>query len=252
MEETKNKETEWLAQSLRFTGFLLPNVAPSPIPSWEQIVGAVPESSVSRSGIGLQQEEGPFGPGRLGLVRLPGRIDWLLNAAAQPDVETIQSLGNLEEALGTLRPILLKWFETSPEVSRVALGAILLQPVESVPEGYRRLAKYLEHTIHLDPEGSSDFGYSINRPRASKTASMEMMLNRLSKWSVSANQTVQINVGEKTAPATMVQLQYSCRLELDLSTPATFQHELPKTQLIDIFDEFVVLAQEIARFGDIP
>jgi len=243
----------WLAESLRWTSFFagLPPIEAAS--EWEKLLGAKPEASVSRTGIGLQQLEGPFGPGRLSLIQLPGRIDWQLNPVRDGDSPepALPNLGPFDAAIASLRPLLLQWFEVCPPPSRIALGTVLIQPVSDVPAGYRLLSGYLRSSVRVDPEGSRELSYAINRPRPSRT-SKGLSMNRLCKWSVAAMQTIQVTAGIGKTQTDIVRLEHVCRLELDLSTPAILEGDIAKSQLTPIFDELSSLGREIAHEGDIP
>src|SRR5208282_1080222 len=244
-------EDSWLAQNLRWTSFSTEPGPVDPLSWWKDLIGQPPEASVSRADMGLQQQEGPFGSGRLSLVLLPGRIDWHLNPAPNPaGNEAILNLGSYAAAVQSLRPLLLRWFEICPTPMRVALGAVLIQSDPNLRTGYERLANYLKGSVRVDSEGSSEFTYSINRPRPSRIGSFNM--NRLSKWLVAAAQTLQIAAAAGTAQPAVVRTQYFCRLELDMSTPAGLNQGLLRPQLTAIFDEMVALGGEIASKGDIP
>src|SRR5215471_16029718 len=126
---------------------------------WSSLLGGEPEASINRRELGLQQQEGPFGPGRLTLfVARTGRIDLHLSTAPGPNVPTI---GLLHDAISFFRPLLLKWFGICPETTRVALGMVLIQPVTDPPSGYRVLSRYLRDWVRLDPDGSTEFNYCI-------------------------------------------------------------------------------------------
>jgi len=122
-------------------------------------------------------------------------------------------------------------------------------PVDDRPSGYRKLGSYLPG-IQIDPEGSSDFLYQINRPRKARLNIPSLRINRLSNWSVS-----RIDIGGQFGAQT-IELpgleQYACRLELDINTAPDFQEILVREQLRSTFEELVDLGKEIAARGDIP
>jgi hypothetical protein len=246
-------DISWLTESVRFTGFLAGSTPSQASDWWVSLVGSPAESTVSRTDIRLQQQEGPLGPGRLVLVLLPGRVDWHLSVSPKAtESESVPSLGSFEEAVNLFRPVLRKWFEICPPLSRVAVGSVLIQPVPDRVEGYRRLAHFLKDSVRLDPENSSEFSYSINRPRISKKTEGGLVLNRLSKWTVSASQSVQITVGLGNTQTRTLNTRHACRLEVDLSTPAGLEGNLPSAQIPLIFDELIEFADEISLRGDLP
>ena len=246
-------DISWRTESVRFTGFLAGFPPLETSSWWTMLVGSPAETTVSRAGIGLHQQEGPFGPGRLVLVQLPGRVDWHLSVSLRaPEMEPVLSLGSFQESVNLFRPVLKKWLEVSPPLSRAAVGSVLIQPVSDRIEGYRRIAYFLKDSVKLDPENSSEFSYSINRPRVARRTEGGLVLNRLSKWSVSATQSIQMTVGLGNTQTRTLNAQHACRLELDLSTPADLEGALPSAQMPVIFDELIELGDEISRRGDIP
>jgi hypothetical protein len=246
----------WFAQSLRFTCFTAEPVGGEAMQWWASLVGSEPEATVSRTNVSLRQQEGPFGSGRLGLILLPDRIDWHFSAANRPDLDDAEkiggfaTLGPFRDALELVRPLIFRWLEIEHAFLRVAFGAVLLQPVADRPSGYRRISKYLP-AVRLDPEGSSEFSYSINRPRTTTVGGVEL-INRLSKWSVMASQAVQISIGLSSTHTTPNEMYHACRLELDINTPPNQTIALPGKELKAIFEKLFELGDDIAREGDQP
>jgi hypothetical protein len=79
--------SEWLVESLRWTSFL-----PEPVGAqaaagwWSSLMGGQPEASINRQELGLQQQEGPCGPGRLTLfVARTGRVDFALEHCSESE-----------------------------------------------------------------------------------------------------------------------------------------------------------------------
>lgn len=176
----------WQAETMRLTAFPGPAARIAEPTWWADLVGEPPEAKISRPRKGGQQEEGIFEGRKLVLVVEPSRIDWLLIPADHQDGEMgdIPTIGSFPEALDAFSQLMLRWFAlgTCPPVRRLAFGAILLQPVEDRQTGYRQISAYLP-SVRLDPEGSSDFSYQINRPRDSTSGISGLRINRLSKWS---------------------------------------------------------------------
>ena len=142
-----------------------------------------------------------------------------------------------------------QWFNstTYPTAIRLALGAIMLNEVTSRHVGYELLQKYL-HFVKIDTKNSRDFMYQINRPRASREIP-DLVINRLSKWSV-----VTVAQGEVQLPLSISKVitqSFFGRIELDVNSAAEYQdtYDGPTSQWL--FEEFVEMAEEIARKGDV-
>lgn len=250
---TNQTNATWLAESLRLTAFPSPSAQIDATGWWENVVGHPPENQNIQPRKGFREEYGRLGNGRLTLVIQPIRIDWHFLTAIDEDSEApiIDQLASFSTALEIFQPVVDQWLKMTPSLSRLAFGAVLVIPVNDKQEGYRRLNSYLSK-MELDPEGSSDFLYQINRPRSSKTIS-NLTINRLAKWSVALRTVGQISIlGLRmqymaTAPETI-----SIRLELDINTAAEFKDELTPSQFPSLFQELVKLGEEISTKGDIP
>jgi hypothetical protein len=163
----------------------------------------------------------------------------------------IRSAGSFPNALEAFDRLMMRWLENCPALSRLAFGAIVFESVRDRTEGYRRLAERL-HAVHLDPEGSSDFLYQINRPRNS-TAVDTLRINRLSKWSVARFVPFSLMIAPQSIQSfPAIGGEEACRIELDINTAAEFVGELPPTRLPQLFEELKSLAIELITRGDIP
>lgn len=243
----------WQVETLRTTGFPSPAAPVTASTWWKDLVGEEPEKRVSQPRRGGHQDEGVLDNGKLVLVTQPARVDWLLTVPDAPQMEgrSIPTIGSFPQALVTFRDLMLRWFalETCPALIRLAFGAVLFQPVDDRPTGYRRLAVYLP-SVTLDPEGASDFFYQINRLRMSTSMVTGLRINRLSKWSVALHGLAAFSF--EPATVTLNTPLVACRLEFDINTAPDFQGELSRQRLPQVFHELVHLGQEIASEGDVP
>lgn len=240
----------WQAESLRTTCFPSSVAQFSEIDWWHDLVGEQPENRVLRLKEGFRQDEGHVDSVRLVLGIQPMRIDWLV---APSETQDAFPTGPFEDSLNSFLGLMSRWLNMSPPIKRLAFGAVLILPVEDQRSGYVLLAKYLPH-IKLDPEGSSDFLYQINRPRDSGTGIRDLRINRLSKWFVARRGTGRIELSAQQARVSFFPTSegYACRLELDINTVADYQGDLPQDRLGAIFQELVELGKEIATEGDVP
>lgn len=241
---------EWKVQTLRLTVFPSGSTVISEVNWWESLLGQPPDSQTSKPKTGLFSQEGVFESGKLTLNVQPGRIDWLWTTNESQE-EQIPILGPLSTTLDNFSAIMTQWLEKMcPPVRRLAIGGILLDPVENKQIGYKHLTEYLPY-VKLDPERSFDFTYRINRPRNS-TVMKDLTINRLTNWLVAMWKVNQMAL----APD---QLQYipgpefhACRLDLDMSTQTDYLESLPQESLVNLFRELISLGTEIATRGDIP
>ncbi len=241
----------WEVESLRVTAFLT-----APVPEqkwWTELLGAEAESKTSNRRVQLQQEEGSFQGKKLNLLVRANRVDWVLAPQDDqaPQAGTLLSLGTLPGPIDPFLDLMLRWLKLSPPVERLAIGAILLQPVADRRSGYREIAKYLP-AVKLDAEGSSDFSYQINRRRRSTTGIPNLEINRLSKWSVAEFRFGALSVSPASVAFSEGEVIPALRLKLDVNTAPEFQGSLPENKLPNLLRELVDLTLEIAERGDVP
>ena len=120
-----------------------------------------------------------------------------------------------------------------------------------MPDANRRLSALLPD-VRLDADRSSDFLYQINRRRIS-ASDPEILVNRLSKWSVMHGGAVALAVIGDTGPHLSRSPDYfACRLELDINSAGPLSSSMLESGVAQLFEEFVSLGKEIAEKGDIP
>lgn len=237
----------WQARLVRVTAFVGPAAQADDIPKWATLIGSPAEAKTIR--LGLTHEEGSFRRGRLAVVAQAGvRADIVYAAAIDPQIGALQMLGGLSEAFSDVVPIANRFLEECPETSRVALGAILLEPTNSLQSAHEFLNTRVKST-RFNFDGASDFLYQINRPRPSKTLG-NLSINRLSKWAAVRMTLVQQDPSAgTTVPLTETN---AASLELDLSTDSSWHGALSVSQRFSLFTELLALGAELSESGDIP
>jgi hypothetical protein len=242
-----------LVESLRLTAFLGATPSPREPTWWSDLTDNEPETRTSKPPMGVFQEIGVFQDRTLVLSIQPGRIDWLFNPGPSQVEAEISSVGDIPSAQGIFLPAMRRWLgEMAPAVIRMGYGVTLLEPVRDKVAGYMRLAELLP-AVHIDPQGSADFIYQINRPRQSALGIQNLSINRLSNWSVALIQRFGFIFSAGSPPALappQLGALSAVRIALDISTAPTFPGELPHGRLADIFDELINLGAEIAAHGD--
>lgn len=254
--------TNWEAESLRLTAFPVPSTTVTGHETWwTAINGSNPETVVNQETAGTYQAVGIVkarqAEYRCGLVVAPDRIDWFLGPNFTQGTFDITkfTLGPVEEPWAMFKGIADSWLKNhSPRISRLAFGAVLVMRVTDRQDGYRKLNEYLP-VVELDPAGSSDFFYRINRPRTSCTGIQNLEINRVSNWSVGHISPVQIQLtslggAQVTGIPSMLSVNI-CRLECDINTKPDVVPELPRDLLVPVFDELMAFGKELAQNGDV-
>ncbi len=242
---------DWSVESLRATGFHAGEVVAGP-KWWDGVVGEPPEERVSKPREGVHRDAGPFGKAQLALAISPIRTDWVFSA--RPDLEAgLPIVGEYSEVSSDFLGVVRRWLGVCAPLTRLAFGSVLLQPVSSKEEAYTRLASYLQW-VQIDPVGSNDFFYQINRPCASRVGIANLLINRLSKWSALEIHRVALDLAGLHQPAAIRapagEAVHACRLELDINTSVAYEGDLPASHLSELFDELAGLGMEIAAEGD--
>ena len=253
-------DLEWRVLSLRLTIFVTegPNFDPTQL--WVEAVGDEPEEEQNRPRSGEFTRVGQVGGMRLRLLLQPGRVDLLVDVNAENPLESAEPItlsatpwGPARELIDRVANVLLG--DVTVAANRLAFGAILVQAVEDARSGYQALDILLD-TVAIDPDGSSDFAYQINRRRKSKVMPT-LAINRLSKWGVIGQGTMRLRLSMapeghvSTSHMTTDIIEHAVRLEIDINTVLEEPNVLPKDHLISLFEELVNLGVEIAEQGDI-
>lgn len=240
------------AESLRLTAFPAPSAQLTATGWWAELVGSVPDTTTSKPSQGELQEVGRIGENNLILQVQPLRVDWLLAPRFDQDTPTEwkREVGPFSEALNIFVPLMIRWLARCPPIARLAFGATVYEPVKNRSAGYRRLSEYLPN-VKIDPEGSTDFFYQINRPRKSDAVD-GLVINRLSKWSCAAFVPLRFVLTPQSVQHQLGNSEQACRIELDINTAAEFQGELPAGKLQPIFEQLVTFGEEIIATGDVP
>ena len=254
-----NNRAEWQSEILRFTVFPVAAAAKIDDAWWSSITGEKSESKTIQPNVLVESGPVQGGKYRVTLSCTPGRIDWLLsgNIAKEKAEEAVYPLaGNFTSAMEYFSTLVTKWLPQLPDANRLALGAVMVCPVKTAAEGYGLFQPFLP-SLKLDPVGSSDFSYSINRPRRSSLSIAGLRINRLSKWAVVHIQRIQFSamVGVAVAPVQQVDVKGAilvARLETDLSTTWESTDALPRGKLGAIWEELAKCNAEISQKGDIP
>lgn len=246
------------AEHMRLTTFVRP--ATGDVANWtglwREVIGSDPDQSVSQPRQNLIQETGALddAPGAALVMNAnPERVDWILRPNPVGPTQDPPTLGNVENALESFNKAIRPWLARELDVTRMAFGTILMSPAPNVEAGYQRLSEFLPN---LNPKGLQDvanFMYQINRLRESESVP-SITINRLSKWSVAAFESVSITVSPSSVRAvgSVGSPSLMSALELDINTSPKPNELIPNNGISQLFHELVSLGLEIANRGDIP
>lgn len=247
-----SSESNWQVESLRLTAFPSPAAIVEPT-WWKTLFKDEPEKRISKQKVGVLQEEGSFGEGRLVLQVQRNRIDWVSGVDPEKinEEKDFPSIGSFEKTIETFADLMRQWLQLGLSVQRLAFGTVLHYPVRNKQSAYEKLSKFLGSSVVLDPVGSSDFLYRINRPRDSGLGIEGLSINRLAKWSAVIWQVQDLTFSPGFIKSTSGQESHASRLELDINTNPDFERDLPSEKLIDIFNKLIEFGKEISIKGDV-
>lgn len=238
----------WTAQQLRLTLFSPQSGEVDSSRWWTDAVGLPPETRTEQPRAHSREDVGIL-PDRAAMLALqvqPSRIDWILRTAESPaptiDADTI---GEFEGALREFLLLTGPWLTDAPATTRVALGAVLLQPSEDVRRAYDVLQQYLN--ISIDPN-TSDFQYMINHPTTSEILIDTPRINRLTTWSSIIAKHASFTIPGSPVATTTIRY-YAARLELDVNTDADRPTPITRDLLPDVVSELQLHAVDISRRG---
>jgi hypothetical protein len=253
--DTASKQRDWMVEGFRATIFHndFHVNAQDVAEIWERVARGQPEQVSSRPREGLILAEGPYDDYNLICRFRLDRVDWNLEPVPplpNVPVEGFPTIGPLLDRLPSLLAVATNLLRECPDVARLAFGSVLALNVADLADGYSALNTLLPR-VELDPTGSSDFFYQINRRRIS-TSMAAIAINRLSKWSVMQGSSVGISLTPNTGPQFLPgRDQFACRLELDINTAGPLPNTFDGEQAVELFQELMNLGKEIAERGDI-
>ncbi len=240
---------DWQAESLRLTLFRAKPIE-TVIPLWETLTREKPEKVDSQPRANIIVENGTVVFGSLTHNSDPLRISWVLSPSQQQKSAPFPTLGSSFETKGQFIKMMNDWLSSDavPEINRIALGSVSLIVTDNKASGYKQLSTLLHH-VTIDIENSTDFFYQINRPIQS-TVEPDLIINRLSKWSVGRTMGLGLLIGEKLEVIQADRGYFANRLELDINTHQSNKKIFSKEKLILFLQELSKLGDQISTEGD--
>jgi hypothetical protein len=242
----------WHTEFLRITAFPISGATVVPN-SWKEITGNDPDE-ISKHPPPVQSfEAGPFSAGRLSVGYQPGRIDLILmpDQTAQSERLQLRNIGDFGLAMDDFLPAARKAFRPDMVMQRLAVGAVLLHPVESGEDGYKVLRSMLPVAREI-PETASDFSLQLNVPiMLSVSGISDIRINRLLRWAVARLQLMNMVGGSSGVPTQIVSgaEMHAVRLEMDINTPADLAVPLSHQNILDVIEHLAAQARAIAANG---
>jgi hypothetical protein len=246
----------WQTEFLRVSAFPISGATDISPNSWKEITGNDPDEIVKQPTSMQFFEAGPFFGSRLSVGHQPGRIDLVLIPDQTTRSEGLQlpHVGDFNLAMDNVLPAARKMFRPDMVMQRLAIGACLFHPVDSVADGYKVLRSILP-VARETPETASDFSFQLNVPiTLSVTGISDIQINRLLKWNVSRMQMMNLAGGSRV-PTQIVggAAIHVVRVEMDINSPADLAVPLSYQNILDVIDHLAAQARAIvANSGWFP
>lgn len=242
---------DWLVKQARLTIFIKIFDLIALEEWWSAITGEQPANITSQPMNRIYKVFGNVDNNIFAISQTGNKIDLIIQNS-QIGASGPEPMGSYDEAMISLAGIVKQWVKVKglPPITRLAFGCNLLMEIPSFEEGYDRLKGHLPN-LNLDAEKSKDFTYQINRPTPTKTSVENLIINRLSKWSLSEHQLIAFAAASDGVSIGSKAYQYVCQLDLDINTSIDFNKVIPKSRIQDLFTEFSQMGREIEEKGDI-
>jgi hypothetical protein len=241
-----------LAETYRLTLFTPTAIAPTAAEAWWRIAAESAPDEAARKG-NTVTATGTVGGRKLllrtdviraDLVMLPT----VLGVDEQLPPGQVPNIGNRRESLNAFTALVARLLAdgTVPSLSRMAFGAVLVHPEVDRRAGYLRLPDYLP--VRIDPEWT-DFLFQANQPTPSNLGIDGLAINGLSKWSITAFQTMLVQfTGNELVQEPSPDRVFSLRIELDINTVPEFRGPVDARRM-DVYQELVAIGMRIAEQG---
>lgn len=239
---------EWKCLELRLTAFPRNPFVEFTSGFWENVTLEKPEIQNLQPKKHILHEDGIYGENKLLLDITPGRIDLKFSADFKntPESEELATLGDIDSNLSVFSKLADSMFKNNrfPEIKRLAFGIVLINPVESLEEGYKELKEMLQDSITINFEDTSDFLFQFNKKVHHTLDDEDLILNKLRRHSVQKWSFIQFVNDIQTNNFTNKDL-FATRLELDINSAAERIKPISKESLGSLYNKLVELGNTI-------
>ena len=246
----EQKLSKWHPIFFRLTAFTV-NPAQDENKWWTDVVGKLPDKKEEKPKTKERIIQDNFGSGKLTLYVNPRIVEWryILDSEPKPPEAYKDKVEEFITELKIFQNVIQKWFtlDSISQTARLAFGTVIFQPLSNYDDSPKLLKDFQIPFKEL--ENTSDFLYQINRPRPVTFENMNLMINRLAKWSVDYFSGIRFTI--PSAETETLPSIYRFQLDLDINTAPQKDIQFTPEQMQGLFDKLVNMAKEITQEGDI-
>ncbi len=233
------------------TAFAAPGAMLSAV-HWVDVFGAEPDQVMKQPG--MPSVEGGVKNGKRWLIaQQPSRVDIIVapeNPSHPPS--DLLSVGDFQAVIDPLLDASKRAFGHSTSVQRLAVGATLFDPVETIRDGFRIFQSIVPQMQRL-PDGVTDLLVQMNVPITIDDVVPGMILNRLLKWQIAAMQLFGIAPGlNMPFQVAVTGTRIVVKLDLDINTSPDRAVPIPNDKLGLLVSRLGSAAKELAKVGGFP
>ena len=236
----------WLVEQLRLTAFPAPGGPGTALARdwWVGTTGQPPESVQEEPRKGSIQLQGKHDDGQLVMSANAERLDIRKLFSSPPHARS--SIPEYSKARMTFVELASRWLrlEARPQIQRLAFGVVVTSTPSSNLEDCREILGHHLPAMDMSRVELRDFMFQGNRRRSSDVM-QGVEVNRVAKWAISMVQDVVIT---PAGLAVQQHTTFSPRLELDINSDS--RNALRGNRLVQLFEEFATLADQIVKNGD--
>ena len=236
---------QWLVEQFRLTAFPVSSVQITVARDWwTQAMGQDPEKVQEEPRKGSIQLRTSHGGGQLVMNATAQRFDIRQLFSSPPDAPP--STPDYSTCRDSFVELASRWLRLTkrPPIHRLAFGVVATNTPSSNLEGCRQILGQYLPAMDMARVELRDFLFQGNRRRSSGAID-GVEINRVVKWSISTVQDILI---ASTGIGMARQAFFSPRLEVDINSDP--RSALRENRLVQLFEEFVKLADPIVISGD--
>lgn len=243
----------WRIAQLRFTAFSSGGHSSKGDALFHAFFDFPPDAETMRKAEFLSEFTATKGAVLYQLIVAGPKWDFIVSASPPEDgiATEIPALPDEGDYESQFRASAIKLIEGSPKIIRVAVGEQFLIPQPSREVAYAKMATFLP-SVKIDPEGSSDFIYRINRARKLTLDNIDVTINRLSNWGCIKMERYHFQLPPTENNEQPRKIGEAVSLTTDINTSPLFQFSAlsneAKKKVIEVLFDY---SKELADKGDI-